>query len=199
VQYKIKDLPVIILDDWLSRTAVREIKQEIEYLEPHLEQPSKNNSALDNNGNPLRKNTSIWLDHVYINRNYSRILKHLNSIFDPQLMQQLANQHRLWNYLETSTEDSTLLQRWLPGDNYPKHVDKCPVTAIYTCIVSSDKQGGNLLVEDTAITTHQNQLILLPGCLQHQTLPLELGVRWSANKFIAHSTKNLHLQNYTSV
>ena len=186
MQLRVLGYPVIVLDQWLPHKTVKSIKQELEYLEPYLETPAQTNSAVDETGKPLRENSAIWLDRVYQNRQYSRTLQALDQLYTPEFMHELELQDRFWTNLSTSMCDSSLLQRWSIGNHYPKHVDKSALTAIYTVSRSDDCVGSNIYIEDQTITTNANQLILMPGFLQHQTLPTERGVRWSVNRFIGH-------------
>ena len=81
----------IIYDEFLNEEELSKVWNEITFLTSpdKMLPPEKSGSALDENGKILKKNSVIFLETFYKNRNVSNIGTVTNKIFDKQIYDDL--------------------------------------------------------------------------------------------------------------
>lgn len=198
ISLEIKNLPVIVIDDFYSKKENDLIWQELCFLNTDLTNfsgPEKTGTARNEEGEILKKTKGIFLDEVYNLRNFSNILKINRKIFDKDLCQSLIKEHTFFNYLKESNKDSTLIQYYENSDYYKSHWDKSLIMTI-SWFFSTPKSftGGDLLFDDgTLIECKNNRFIIFPSILNHEVREISMAEkslgknlgRYSISQFIS--------------
>jgi hypothetical protein len=172
--YRVKNLPVITIDNYYSERVCEKVWQELCFLnnEPEkLMSPQNTGSAFTTNENNqkifFKKNKGIFLDEVYIDRSISNILVANRKIFDDA--EKLIDIDIFFRYIKESTKDKTLVQYYEDSDYYEYHSDIAVITAI-TWFYKTPKTftGGELIFEDgPSIECNFNRTVIFPSILRH--------------------------------
>lgn len=190
--FEIKNLPVVIIDDFYQNSETDLIWQELCFLNSdpdNFAEPDKTGAAKDENGKILKKTKGIFLDELYNLRNFSNILKTNRKIFDKDFIQKLVEKHIFFRYLMESNIDSTLVQYYENYDYYKLHFDSSLITVI-SWFYQDPKSftGGELLFDDgTLVECKNNRLIIFPSILNHEVRKIEMPKKLLGKNFGRYS------------
>ena len=152
----------------------KEMFDEMLYLENKNIFESAEKYDLDGSGNPLRYNKSGFIDSIWINRDYSKILKHNRKVYDLFANKKVKDS---WYFdgLEFKS-DATLVAYYEDTELFP-HRDNSLVSAV-SWFFKEPKQfsGGKLAFVDYDLTFEvTNDLtILFPSNIEHEVTKVSI-------------------------
>lgn len=180
--YIIKDLPVVVIDNYYDKDAEEKIWREIQFYsnDDKMLLPEHTGSAFtkDDGGNKVYKkqNKGLYLDDVYSNRNVSDILRENRKLWYPEFTEKLIEIHTFFRYLNICNSDSTLLSYYEDSDYYHPHHDDSLVTTC-TWFYKQPKRfnGGDLIIEnELRVACEYNRTVIFPSILIHEVEKVEL-------------------------
>lgn len=135
--------------------------------------PEHTGTAKFENGTAKKKNTGVFLDDVYTNRNFSNILKFNRKIYDVKLTEPSV----VLNFLQTSNHDTTLISYYENESHYKSHKDQSILTAV-TYLHKEPKvfDGGDLVLTDYGIAFEPwfNRTYIIPGVVEHEVTEVKM-------------------------
>lgn len=159
----------IIIDDTYTEEELKLIFLELEFwtLSKNLMNPKHTGTATWNDGTPKKQNKGIFLDHAYIERQHSNILKLNRKIYEIELTEPSI----IFNFLKTSNYDNTLISYYENNNHYKSHKDASVLTAL-TYLYKQPKsfEGGDLLLTqyDIAFEPWFNRTYIIFGAIEHE-------------------------------
>jgi Rps23 Pro-64 3,4-dihydroxylase Tpa1-like proline 4-hydroxylase len=178
--YQIKNLPVVLLDNFYDNDTYEKIWQELCFItnDPKkLRTPEELDSTwtLENGKKVFLKNTQgVILDKVYNDRSISNILIENRKLFSKDIIDSLTNLHSFFRYLQISNSDITKVHYYENLDYYKEHWDHSIITAVFWAYKSPKSfEGGNLMFEDgLTVDCVNNRMAIFPSILTHEVTPI---------------------------
>jgi len=196
------DFPLIIIDDYYSEEEISLIWQELNFiLKPtawHLGSDCESGSALDEFGVPLKSNYSLFLDHVFSDRNFSNILKVNRKLFN--YWDDIISENNSWFFKNFNCiADFTMLSYYEDKDYYDFHRDDACITSL-TWIYKTPRKfsGGDLYFEDERmIDVMNNRTVIFPSMMKHKVSCISMNTD-DVNKKLGRFciTQFLHANNF---
>lgn len=167
----------IVVENLWTEQERTEMFDEMLYLEKKalFKPPTETNSAIDDNGNLMKMNTGMFIDHIWHNREYSDILKHNRNIFKV-FENKKVEKSWYYNGLGFNT-DSTLVSYYEDACYYKSHRDKTVVTVVSWFFKEPKKfKGGEITFTDYDLTFEvTNDLtILFPSNIKHEVSEISI-------------------------
>jgi hypothetical protein len=168
---KLSPFPYLEIENMYNDEELKLIWQELEFLNrPNkFKGPKETGSAIRNN-QPLKKNTGIYLDNVYLDRKISNILILNKKIFEPIILESFSSLFFLYENIKCTNFDSTLISYYENDDYYEPHKDD----ALYTCLTWFFKEpkkfkGGDFYFSDfdLKVNIKNNKTIIFPSSITH--------------------------------
>jgi len=160
----------IIIDNTYTEEELRLIFLELDFwaLSGNLMGPEHTGTArCEHNGEPKKRNTGVFLDNIYAERNYSNVLKFNRKIFGIQL----DKPSTILNQLRESNYDTTLISYYENESHYKSHKDYSVLTAV-TYLYKQPKafEGGDLVLTEYgyAFEPWFNRTYIMPGVVEHE-------------------------------
>ena len=155
----------------------KEMFDEMLYLENKglFKPPEETGSDKRECGKLKKKNSGMWIDEVFGNRDYSDILKHNRKLYGI-LTNKKTNDSWYFNDL-TTTNDSTLVSYYEDACYYESHKDMVVVTAVSWFFKEPRKfVGGEITFTDYDLTFRvTNDLtILFPSNIKHEVSEISI-------------------------
>ena len=132
-----------------------------------------------------KKNTSIPLEDVWVDRDCSPVLTNMDSIYqDKTLITQIKDTGYIYNGWYNTNTDRTFVTFSKKGDHYKPHMDIAQFTLMYylweepkpfeggDIILSTDKQQDDWSVK---ISIKRNMLVVFPSPTWHEVRPITKG------------------------
>lgn len=170
--------PFAVIQNVYTENELSEILLELDYLisRPGIwKNPSDSGSAIDHEGNKLKKNKAIFLNLLYSDTNASAILtNNMKFCSNDQVLTGLLQSHAWFEYVLHNSEYTTLLSYYEESDYYEAHRDKSVLTAL-TWVYKEPKsfEGGNLILNNEAtIECTNNMTVLFPSVVLHEVTPV---------------------------
>jgi Rps23 Pro-64 3,4-dihydroxylase Tpa1-like proline 4-hydroxylase len=169
----------IIYDEFLNEEELSKVWNEITFLTSpdKMLPPEKSGSALDADGKILKKNSVIFLETFYKNRNVSNIGTVTNKIFDKQIYDDLIMVGGYFDYIKVTNAEYNFLSYYEDNDYYEPHRDVSIFTALTWLNREPKKfEGGDLVFSelDETIEYKSNRLIIFPSFLNHAVTPVKM-------------------------
>jgi hypothetical protein len=168
--------PYAVVDNFYTQEELALLWSEIDFLEPKLLPPDLT-SAAKVDGAFLKNGNGIFLDAVYAIREVSNLLMLSRKLYKTsELTKELVEASPIFNYLNTVTRNNTLLNCYSDGGYYKPHVDFSTLSACtFLCKAQDSFTGGEFTFPDfdISIESLNNRLVLFPGCIKHQVLPIK--------------------------
>ena len=194
VTYFFDEFPYIIIDNMYNESELELIWKELDLFNSgnFLLSPSQSYSATNENGDFLKQNGSIILDHVYKNRNVSPILNCNRKIFDVKITD-VCKKHWALRMAGSATRDGTVLSYYENTDYYDFHYDASHIT-ILTHFYKEPKSfsGGDVVFENNMkYKIKNNRSIMFPGTVNHSVEKIEMETtkngygRWVMAQFLS--------------
>lgn len=173
----IKDpIPFLIIDDTYTKDEQVKIYRELDFLSEKLQTPDQTGSAKKPDGE-LKKNTGLFLDNAYAQREISDILTVNRKIFSPEIISELVKCHYAFNMFNSVNSDNTLVSYYDNDGSYFSHSDNSPITAV-TWFFKSPKNftGGDFIFTDynTQVELKNNRTVIFFGCYKHQVTDVKI-------------------------
>jgi len=167
----VKDpIPFLIIDDTYNKEEQVKIFKELDFISEKLQGANETASAKKVNGE-IKRNTGLFLDTVYSNRNVSDILTINRKIFSQKIMDEISNCHYAYNLLRKINHDSTLISYYDEGSSYFSHTDDTTITAV-TWFFKTPKNftGGDFIFTDfnKHVELKNNRTVIFFGCYNHE-------------------------------
>lgn len=160
---------LVVVDNFYSESELASVFSECMYVLPQLREELETSSALDLDGNPLKKNHGGFI----ADKNSKMVNLMKEKIFSQEFKDQLINANSLYRILFSCKRINTLLSYYTNGDYYDAHPDDAIFTAIfYTYKEPKRFTGGeiNLYSYNGKVVTVEpinNRLILFPSVTMH--------------------------------
>jgi hypothetical protein len=183
-------LEYVIIDEFYNNKEMSKIKQEFEILKSFLLPSESLKSAFDKKTKKILKTgKGLFLNNFYSLAEQSFILIYSRKFFSEEVYNEIEKLNIHFKHIRQSTFDNTLINFYDYNDEYLAHTDNSIFTSI-TLFKTKDLIGGELCFPEynEIIEFKENRLILFPGCLKHQSLPIKQGTKISIANFINYST-----------
>lgn len=135
--------------------------------------PNRTGSGMHQDGSLKKKNTGIFLDEAYTDRNSSNILSLNRKIYHVEL----DSPSIILNYLRSTDRDSTLISYYENTDKYDAHSDLSILTSL-TYLYHEPKafQGGELILSDYGLVFEPvfNRTYIIPSVVNHEVTPITM-------------------------
>ncbi len=170
----------LVVDDFYDENELKDIWKELDFLthSNKMSPPEKSATARDPKTlKPLKKNSVIFLDDFYTNRNYSNILQHYGKIYSSEIMDEFIKMDNEFRYAQNCNFDRTIVSYYDNSDYYKPHYDIAHLTYLYwICKEPKAFEGGDLELPqlDTTIEYKNNRLVIFPSYYMHSVLPVEM-------------------------
>ena len=171
-------IPFLIVQDLYDEYELRMIKKEIDFIHSAGCLTSNIGSAMDSDGNKLRKAKGIWLDSMYTHRNTSMILRiNRKPMHNTEIKQSFIDLSPYHNSYAWVNKDTTLLHYYENEDAYQSHHDE----TVFSCVTwffNSPKKfkGGNLTFTDlnVSVEIEDNMCVIFPSMLRHEVEEIKM-------------------------
>lgn len=179
MKFKIVESPVpfLMMDEIYTPVELERVFKELEFLQPKLQGPDHTGTARDVDGNAKKKNTGLFLDDIYANRDISDILQLNRVFFSEEIARKVEQCHPVFRLLRTTAKDSTLVSYYETGDYYKSHTDSSAIT-ILTWFYKEPKNfsGGDLVFTDynIKVPVRHNAGIIFFSSYSHEVTPVSL-------------------------
>jgi Rps23 Pro-64 3,4-dihydroxylase Tpa1-like proline 4-hydroxylase len=163
-------VPYLLMEDVYSEEELKLVHQELEFLHPKLQNPEFTESA-SITGDVIKNNTGIFLDSVYLNRNFSDILRINRKFFRQEVFDLAALCHPSLRLIQTSKRDSTLISYYDNGDYYKPHIDSSTISIVgWVYKEPKNFTGGDFFFSDYNIKVEpkNNSFIMFLSCYKHE-------------------------------
>jgi hypothetical protein len=196
IRFSATPFPIITVQSALSDDALREVKDEANALwTAHLFVQETGN-AVDGDGQSLKTGTGVFLDGLYADRSRSAIIRNTEELLRSELWDEAQSDWFLTPTFRHSNFHGTLLNAYLPNQEYKAHQDQSRISVILCLSGSGDTyDGGDLVFPDYGVTVPNadNQVIVFPSVVRHQVTPIVCQstsdpVRYSVALFIDNRT-----------
>jgi Rps23 Pro-64 3,4-dihydroxylase Tpa1-like proline 4-hydroxylase len=198
MHHEIKKLPIVVIDQLYSDIECEKILQELLFLNSfpeNLKDADGTGTAIDGTGEILKQTKGIFIDDIYKLRNFSNILTLNRKIFELKFVEMLSEISTIFNYINLSNFDTTLVQYYENSDFYKSHWDTSVISVI-SWFYQQPKAflGGNLVFENSvSIECKFNRTVIFPSILNHavETVTLDKSLlnqnlgRFSVSQFIS--------------
>ena len=185
----------LIVDDFFNQSELIHLWKELDTLQSKnvLQPPSITAGAKDASGNIIKKNSGIFLDDYYKNREDSSILNMYDKFICPEIYERFSTMSPEFKYAFYVNFDRTLLNYYENNDHYKPHTDAAILTCLYWCYKEPKAfEGGDLTLHQIGevIGMKNNRLVIFPSHNVHSVSPVsieEVGEgkgRYSISKFL---------------
>ena len=161
----------IVFEDVFNDQELKSIWKEVEFLceKRKLLSPESTGSAFEGE-KLLKKNSGIWLDAAYQNRNTSNYLNFYRKPFNETDFDSYINEDYTLNLFKYTNIDQTLLSYYENTDYYESHHDMSSYSYVYWLYKEPKSfTGGDFYFSDVdyKISITNNTGILFPSWAKH--------------------------------
>jgi len=167
--------PHVVINDYFTEEELKRVWKELNFLtqKDKLQIPEKTGTARNEDGTPKKRNSGLFLDEVYSNRDISDILKFGRKIFDDvESRKIIANScWELKPWLDGIGRFTTLVSYYEDSDYYKPHKDiGFFTTLVHLFTEPKHYTGGELYFPefDFTVPTVYNRMFIFPSQLEHQ-------------------------------
>ena len=145
-------IPYLYIENIFEENELQLIYKELEFLHPKLLNAEHSGGA-KKNGIILKKNTGVFLDTVFLIREFSDILNINRKFFSEEITKSAIKCCPGYGLLKTVNSDSTLISYYENEDYYQPHFDSCAIS-IVTWFFKEPKNftGGDFNFTDYNVT-----------------------------------------------
>jgi hypothetical protein len=164
-----KPFRYVVIDNFYTEEELNLILEEVEKLQLFAV-----DGASTGANEPKKSGLGLFLDtHFLNNRDQSNILRLNRKLFSEHVVKEAVKLDAYYINMGVCTADSTLLNYYKNGQEYPPHRDETLLTAITTLSVGSFEGGDFCFPEyHEVVKFKHNSLIVFPGCVQHAATPV---------------------------
>ena len=183
-----KEVPIIIFDNFYDNEELRLIWEELELLTyPNKLFPPETTGTATENGETLKNNRGIFLDHVWgFKRDLSNILGVNRKIFSENM--KIFRESPSWFYKFFVCErDSTLLSYYENNDFYKTHIDTSSITVLNWYFKAPKRfEGGDLILHyddvQEKIELKNNRTVIFPSNIPHEITTIKMEEQYQNQK-----------------
>lgn len=175
------------IDNMFSDDELYLIRGELRSFETKYKPPHETQSARGEGGKILKHNSALWMDEVFKDTSKSDILRINRKVV--RLSAQLEAISPMFRAVKAGNINSTLISRYVDGDYYEPHFDRCAVTVLTYFLDKPELlEGGEVSFTDYDVTVpvEDNLCIVFPSMLNHMVSPVvsKGGTRYCMAQFI---------------
>lgn len=190
--HRVNNLSYILIDDFFTAGELKAVTQEIEDLKRFSLCAERTGVAKDEQQNPKKTGTGLFLDELYVNnRDASDILKANRKIFAPEIQEYASKFDVIFDYVKESNQDCTLLNYYTEGQSYRPHRDESRISSVLF-LRDGEFTGGEFSFPEQGVTIEavHNRAVVFPSCVIHTAMPIDgSGTRVSIAQFIDYVEK----------
>ena len=164
-------IPYLIIDNTFSIDEQNLIYKELEFLQPKLLGAEHTGPSLYEDGSSKKKNTGVFLDALFTNREFSDILRINRKLFNKEVRQAAVKCHPAYGLINSTSSDSTLISYYEDTDHYAPHIDYS-ITTMVSWFFKTPKnfEGGEFIFSDYNIKIEpvNNRTVLFLSCYRHE-------------------------------
>lgn len=169
----IKDLPVLYIKNFYSKDSHDVILDAMINMNPYEwhTDGSKTGGAKTLEGESLKHNYCLQVDDLVSRegRKYHPILKNTRSIFNPEILDLIEEQHTFFSYIRNSNSDATFINYYEGSSHYDFHKDICAITAVSTFYKTPKMyEQGEFLLEDKVLDLQTGSILIFPPFFKHK-------------------------------
>lgn len=164
----------VVVYDTYSDDQLSEIFKELDFLTNKrvMRPPIDTGSALDKDGNPIKKNKAIFLYESYCNEAMSPILTHTKKLFSEEICKVFSKINPIHEIYSKVNSHSTLLSYYENSDKYEYHRDESLYTSVtYLFREPKSFSGGEISFklgeEVESFDIKNNMSIIFPSIYYH--------------------------------
>ena len=125
----VKDpIPFLIIDNTYTIEELERIYKELDFLYTKIPKAKSRDSAIRDG--KIKKNSGIFLEEIYFNREFSDILLLNRKLYSKTVSDALVECHYAYSVASLLNEDTTLLSYYNDGDSYFAHQDRSAITYV---------------------------------------------------------------------
>jgi len=175
--HTVNQAPVVIADNLFTYREYKAMFDEFKRIKERglLQTGNETLGAINEEGEMKKKNSSVFIDSLYGNRDLSDILVNNRKVFNHSVISGLINLHPFFNYIPLCNTDCTLLSYYDNGNRYEQHRDAFVIT-ILTWFYEEPKKfdGGDFIIEnDFTIECKANRTVFMPSYMLHAVTPVK--------------------------
>ena len=168
----------LIVDDFFNESELKSLWEELDILQSKavLQPPSITAGAKGEDGNIIKKNSGIFLDDYYENREDSSILNIYDKYICEEVYGKFPTMSPEFKYAFYVNFDRTLLNYYENNDHYKPHTDAAILTCLYWCYKEPKAfAGGDLQLGEDGYTIplENNRMIIFPSWAVHGVTPVK--------------------------
>lgn len=166
-------LEYAVIDTFYTEDELEAIKIELPFIHSIATNGTTASAMRDNK--ILKNNKSVFVDDIYAgDRQASSVLTLNRKLFDPSVYTPLVQANCFYGHIQRCTADSTMANFYKEQEQYKSHWDTVVLTGI-TMIKQGEFTGGELRFSEynENIEFVDNRLVIFPGCVLHETLPID--------------------------
>jgi hypothetical protein len=170
-------IPYVIIDEVYNEEELQRIYRELEFLYPKLLDPTRTGTATDKNNVPIKKNRGVFLEDLYLLREFSDILTINRKLYTNEVYDELIKASPLFSLIKSLNKDTTLVSYYENSDYYEPHSDSSIIT---TCTwffqEPQNFTGGDFILSDynIRIPVRNNQAIIIFGSIRHEVTEIKM-------------------------
>lgn len=174
--------PHVYVENMYNDEELEQIFAELDYYQSNKETyflpPTETGSATkEDNKTPIKNNVGFFLDHVYNERKYSKILQLNRRIFDTNEILCDPSKRNLMFSNFYPDKDWTLISYYENGGEYKEHRDKAVATAC-TWFFKYPKKftGGDISFPDFKykLKSNSNCMVVFPSFIRHKVSTISM-------------------------
>lgn len=168
----------IIIDNYYDEKEEKEVWKELEFLtSPRILLLGEHTGSATDNGNILKNNSGVFLDHFYRERSNSSIISLNKKIYNEEIDKEFIPLHpynEISNYIKY---DLSLVSYYESNDYYKPHIDSSQFTVL-TWFFKEPKRfsGGEFKFTNytDVIELKHNRTILFPSWVKHEVSSVKM-------------------------
>lgn len=197
----------LVIRETFTKEQLNEIWKELDFLTQKdiMEDPEHTGSAVDEEGNPVKKNHGIWIEKAFSDLESSALYSNsMKMLLSEDIVESLQSINPLHVMYKSINDDSMLLSYYENGGGYDMHTDASAYTATtYFFKEPRSFSGGEIVFQNNDEAYEQdienNMTIIFPSAWWHQvnTVSMEDDQEFSGNGryclstfFFINSSKN---------
>jgi Rps23 Pro-64 3,4-dihydroxylase Tpa1-like proline 4-hydroxylase len=169
----------LIVDDFFNESELYHLWNELDTLQSKkvLQPPHQTAGAIGDGGDIIKKNSGIFLDDYYENREDSSILNMYDKYICTDIYERFSTMSPEFKYAFYVNFDRTLLNYYENDDHYKPHTDAAILTCLYWCYKEPKAfEGGDLTLHQIGevIGMKNNRLVIFPSHNVHSVSPVSM-------------------------
>lgn len=166
----------LVIRNTFSEDQLKNIWKEIDFLtrKDVMQDPEHTGSAVDENGNAVKKNHGVWISKVFNDLESSSLYSNsMRVLLSEDVVESLESLNPLHVMYKSVNDDNMLLSYYENGGGYDMHTDACAYTATtYFFREPKSFSGGEIVFQNGDDAYEQdienNMTIIFPSAWWHK-------------------------------